>query len=211
MFSFYFNDYYTISLIWIREFLLQTQPCAPILYSFIKTSIVRTRVHHSGIFSHSTIKRTMLEDVWFANKKHKFWGNPHTISINPTSPMNRQMISYLKLVLINLVPPPAWSNIQFIKQIFDSLMNSSYINAWQCLTIILAFFETIANLSNSFPIKNCKICQFNSFGIDIPLAVDTKILSEIHCNSSSPGLISSTLKNRFLDKKLENDEDNGPK
>ena len=92
-FSFYFNDHNTISLIRIQKFLHQTQSCAPILYSFNKIPIVWTRMRHSVIVSHSTNGQTMLEDVYFANVKHIFWGNPHTISINPTLPMNAHTVS----------------------------------------------------------------------------------------------------------------------
>ncbi len=68
--------------------------------------------------------RTMLEDVYFANVKHIFWGDPHTISINPTLPMNVHTISFLKLVFIDRDMSPAPINIQFIEQITESLMNS---------------------------------------------------------------------------------------
>ena len=108
----------------IRKFLRQTHPCAPMLYDFNNIPIVWMHVRHSIIVSHFLYVWTMLEDVYFTNTKHILRGNPHTISINPISPTNLHTISYLKLVFIDLVPPPALNNIQFIEQIINLLMNS---------------------------------------------------------------------------------------
>ena len=154
------------------------------LYDFNNIPNVWMHVHHSVIVSHSLYVWTMLEYVYFTNVKHIFWGNPHTISINPTSPVNPHTISYLKLRFekYSIQQATHW----FAHELHPTAMHG---NAWRPFQPSLKPSWTWANLSPYW-----RIFRFNSFGIDILPAFETKILCEIACNSSSPGLTSLTSK-----------------
>ena len=65
--------------------------------------------------------RLTPEDVWFGNEKHKFWGDPHNISV--MHPTNLHTISHLEFVLVHLPLLPAPTQLQLFEQIFDSLMD----------------------------------------------------------------------------------------
>ena len=130
-----------------------------------------------------------------------------------------------------LSPPCPWTRTQFptlnlcsltwscllLQSIFNSLSKSSihsliasYINAWQCSTIILAFFEIISNLSNFSPSKTAK--YFSLIPSELILHQQSIQKSRPRSTAIHPHRAwHLQSRNRSLEEELENDEDNGPK